>query len=125
MITKNKNPYSNLIFISDHCINRYREKINPSHDRLTIINNLKDVFINKIKVEIGSFNRVSSILRHNFEEANHYKYKNIVIVVKGNEENINDLKTQKVILTCYPYSESKFTRKKIKINKKRKVKMIY
>jgi len=98
-----------LIKFSDHCIDRYKERINREHTKEKIIQLLANVYVNGKLIVLDKVTRVKNLLKYHCEEANYYRLKNIVIVVKGShEEDRKNLTSEKTILTCYPYHESKF-----------------
>jgi glycosyltransferase involved in cell wall biosynthesis len=107
LVNNYRNDHWKHVIVSDHSIDRYREKISQAYKNKYIIKLLKYVFFNGTKIELDKVTRVKNLIKYHCQEATYYKFKNIVIVINGSDDEGQKPTSERVILTCYPYKDSK------------------
>lgn len=92
--------------IEQHAVDRYVERISKNDTECEIRRKLKNAYLRGSKIELAKkFHRISQFLKYD-ENASYYKYGNVVVVVRESGEKTD--KTDKTVLTCYPYKGSRF-----------------
>lgn len=92
------------ICVDKHAIDRFIERFEKTEEKIAK-EKLRLSYLRGKKLDLPSEKRIYKLLNYP-EEANYYKYGDIVIVVTEKGERYS--RAQKMILTCYHYKNSIF-----------------